>query len=146
MIKPARDIRPPHGSTSPAKCPLPASAESEMPSRSRQAAALETSCAFPIFGTCGPRGPTHFSEKPMAVTRYYPWTQPNRLQDEIKHVFDRFFGDEETDQSNVVTSQWTPRVDVKEEDKRFVILADIPGVDPKDIEVSMDKGILTIRA
>lgn len=81
----------------------------------------------------------------MAVTRYYPFTQPNRLQDEIKQVFDRFFGDEEADQSNVVTSQWTPRVDVKEEDKRFVILADIPGVDPKDIDVSMDKGILTIR-
>jgi HSP20 family protein len=63
----------------------------------------------------------------------------------MKQVFDRFFGEEEGDQSNVVTSQWTPRVDVKEQDKRFVILADIPGVDPKDIEVSMDKGILTIR-
>jgi Molecular chaperone (small heat shock protein) len=44
-----------------------------------------------------------------------------------------------------VTSQWTPRVDIKEEDKRFVILADIPGVDPKDIDISMDKGILAIR-
>lgn len=81
----------------------------------------------------------------MTVTRYYPWAQPNRFQDEIKQVFDRFFGEDDADQSNVVTSQWTPRVDVKEEDKRFVILADIPGVDPKDIEVSMDKGILTIR-
>ena len=81
----------------------------------------------------------------MAITRYNPWTQPTRFQDEIKQVFDRFFNDEETDQSNVVTSQWAPRVDVREEDKRFVILADIPGVDPKDIEVSMDKGILTIR-
>jgi HSP20 family protein len=81
----------------------------------------------------------------MTVTRYYPWAQPSRFQDEMKQVFDRFFADDETDQSNVVTSQWTPRVDVKEEDKRFVILADIPGVDPKDIEVSMDKGILTIR-
>jgi len=81
----------------------------------------------------------------MTITRYYPWAQPKRFQDEIKQVFDRFFNEDETDQSNVVTSQWTPRVDVKEEDKRFVILADIPGVDPKDIEVSMDKGILTIR-
>jgi len=81
----------------------------------------------------------------MTITRYYPWAQPNRFQDEIKQVFERFFGDEETDQSNVVTSQWLPRVDVREEDKRFLILADIPGVDPKDIEVSMDKGILTIR-
>jgi HSP20 family protein len=45
----------------------------------------------------------------------------------------------------VVTSQWTPRVDIKEEPDRFVIQADIPGVDPKDIEVHMEKGILTIK-
>ena len=81
----------------------------------------------------------------MTITRYNPWTQPNRFQDEMKQVFERFFSDEQADQSNVVTSQWAPRVDVREEDKRFVILADIPGVDPNEIEVSMDKGILTIR-
>ena len=81
----------------------------------------------------------------MTVTRYYPWAQNNRFQDEMKQVFDRFFGDEEGDQSNVVTSEWAPRVDIKEEDKRFIILADIPGVDPKNIEVQMDKGILTIK-
>jgi HSP20 family protein len=81
----------------------------------------------------------------MTITRYYPWAQPSRFQDEIKHVFGRFFTDEATSQSNVSASQWTPRVDVKEEDRRFVILADIPGVDPKDIDVSMDKGVLTIR-
>jgi HSP20 family protein len=81
----------------------------------------------------------------MAITRYYPWTQSHRFQDEMKQVFDRFFSDEEGDQSNVVTSQWTPRVDIKEEDKRFVILADIPGVEPGAIEVHMDNGILSIK-
>ena len=81
----------------------------------------------------------------MTITRYYPWGTQNRFQDEIKNVFDRFFGEDDTDQSNVVTSQWTPRVDIKEEANRFVILADIPGVDPKDIEVNMDKGILSIK-
>ena len=82
----------------------------------------------------------------MAITHYQrPWTTPNRFQDEFKQMFDRFFGEDEGDQSNVVTSQWTPRVDIKEEDKRFVILADVPGVDPKDIEVHMDKGILSIK-
>ena len=81
----------------------------------------------------------------MTTTRYYPWGQTNRFQDEIKQVFHRFLGEDETDQSNVVTSQWTPRVDIKEEEKRFVILADIPGVEPKDIEISMDKGILSIK-
>ena len=81
----------------------------------------------------------------MAIARYSPWSHTGRFQDEMKQIFDRFFTEEEGDQSNVVTSQWTPRVDIKEEEKRFVILADIPGVDPKDIDVSMDKGILSIK-
>lgn len=81
----------------------------------------------------------------MNLTRYRPWSTSPVFQDEIKNVFDRFFNDEDSDQSNVVTSQWAPRVDIKEQDKRFVIFADIPGVDPKDIEVNMDKGILSIR-
>ena len=82
----------------------------------------------------------------MTITRYNPWqVQGSNFQDEIRNVFDRFFNADETDQSNVVTSQWTPRVDIKEEDNRFVILADIPGVDPKDIEITMEKGILSIK-
>ncbi len=81
----------------------------------------------------------------MTITRYYPWAQNRRFQEEIKQVFDRFAGEDNTDQSNVVTSQWTPRVDIKEEDKRFVILADIPGVDPNAIEIQMDKGVLSIK-
>jgi HSP20 family protein len=69
----------------------------------------------------------------------------NPLQEEIKQVFDRFFGDVDTDASSVVTSQWVPRVDIKEEPERFVILADLPGMDPNQIEVNMDKGMLSIR-
>ena len=81
----------------------------------------------------------------MAITHYRPWNASTGLQTEIRQVFDRFFGDDTSDQSNVVTSQWAPRVDIKEEDKRFVILADVPGVDPATIEVHMDKGILAIK-
>jgi len=82
----------------------------------------------------------------MAITRYNPWQlHGGNVHDEIRNVFDRFFNTEETDQSNVVTSQWTPRVDIKEEDTRFAIFADIPGVDPKDIEITMEKGILSIK-
>ena len=69
----------------------------------------------------------------------------NPLQDELQQVFERFFGDNETDSSSVVTSQWVPRVDIKEEANRFVIFADLPGVDPSTIEVDMDKGVLSIK-
>jgi HSP20 family protein len=81
----------------------------------------------------------------MSIVRHTPWNSPNGLQSEIKQVFDKFFGEADSDQSNVVTSQWMPRVDIREEESRFVILADVPGVDPKDIEIHMDKGILTIK-
>lgn len=39
---------------------------------------------------------------------------------------------------------WAPAVDVKEEPARFVVRADLPGIEPKDIEVTMDHGALTI--
>jgi len=81
----------------------------------------------------------------MSITRYTPWTHSGNLQDELKQVFDKFFGESDSDQSNVVTSQWVPRVDIREEPERFVIQADIPGVEPKDIEIQMDKGILSIK-
>lgn len=81
----------------------------------------------------------------MNITRYSPWVSNGHLQDELRGVFDRFFNTDDSDQSNVVTSQWAPRVDIREEDKRFVILADIPGVDPRQIEVHMDKGILSLK-
>ena len=78
--------------------------------------------------------------------RHSGWKhQHNPLQDELKQVFERFFGDNETDSSSVVTAQWVPRVDIKEEANRFVILADLPGVDPTTIEVDMDKGVLSIK-
>lgn len=83
----------------------------------------------------------------MSLSRYNIGL-PNNIRDEFKQAFDifnKFAQIDEGDQSNVVTSQWAPRVDIKEENERFLIQADIPGVDPKDIEISMDKGILSIK-
>lgn len=40
---------------------------------------------------------------------------------------------------------WTPRVDIKEEPERYLVRADIPGVDPKDIDITLENGVLTLR-
>lgn len=80
----------------------------------------------------------------MNLSRQFS-TAPRHLQDEIKQVFEKFLNPEDSDASSVVTSQWVPRVDIKEETDRFVIFADLPGVDPESIEVQMDKGILSIK-
>lgn len=51
----------------------------------------------------------------------------------------------ELDWPEVSFTNWTPTVDVKEEEKRFVIHADVPGVKAADIDVSMENGLLTIK-
>lgn len=83
----------------------------------------------------------------MSLMRYQQaWPAQARVHDDMKQIFDRFLNHADSpDESAVVTSQWVPRVDISEEAERFVILADLPGVDPQHVEVLMDKGILTIK-
>ena len=84
----------------------------------------------------------------MSLVRYEPWSLFNRFQEELNSLTrNDYFGrdDSDADNSNIVTSHWRPAVDIKEEENRFVIQADIPGVDPKDIEIMMEKGVLTLK-
>ena len=41
--------------------------------------------------------------------------------------------------------QWRPAVDIKEEEERYVVTADLPGVELSDVEITMDKGALLIK-
>lgn len=79
----------------------------------------------------------------MNVVRREPLNYLNQFQNEINRLFRHdALGDED---SNVATSSWMPAVDIKEEDKHFLIRADIPGVEGKDIDVTMENGLLSIR-
>jgi len=76
----------------------------------------------------------------MAVVRYEPWNVVSQLQSEINRVFGNL---NDTD-SNSATSEWSPAVDVREYSNRFQLLLDVPGVDPKDVEITLDNGVLTV--
>jgi HSP20 family protein len=73
----------------------------------------------------------------MTIVRYEPWTLVSRFQ---RHI-DRALG-ETADGASV---SWIPHVDIHEEAERFVVAADLPGVDGKDIDITADKGVLTIK-
>jgi len=75
----------------------------------------------------------------MSLVRYEPWGLLGQLSKELDRGF------RSTESSDVATSDWTPAVDIKENNDGFVIVADIPGVDPKDIEVHMENGVLAIK-
>ncbi len=85
----------------------------------------------------------------MSLVRYEPVNYFNRFRKDMDRLFGSMGGlmssfDDEED-SSIVTSQWAPAVDIREEDHQFVINADIPGVPAKDIEVSMENNMLTIK-
>ena len=73
----------------------------------------------------------------MTIVRYEPWALVSRIQRQL----DRALG-EVADSASV---SWIPHVDVREEADRFVVTADVPGVEGKDLEVTADKGVLTIK-
>lgn len=76
----------------------------------------------------------------MAIVRYQPWGLLNQLQKELERTHQGTGGD-----GSIATAEWAPAVDIKEENDRFVLHADIPGVKPEDIDVSMEDGVLTIK-
>ena len=81
----------------------------------------------------------------MSLSRNAIWGTTSTFPSDIRQAFERFVQRDESDSSNVTASQWAPRVDIKEEDQRFVIFVDVPGIDPATIEVSMEKSILSIK-
>lgn len=82
----------------------------------------------------------------MNVIRYEPLGTLRRFHDEISRLFDEsYYGSVNGDQSSAATSHWAPAVDIKEETDRYVLRADVPGVDSKDIDISMENGVLTIK-
>ena len=73
----------------------------------------------------------------------HPWSLMNRWQRELDQVFNGALGGSEPVIAN--NAAWMPSVDVREENERFVVRADLPGLAAKDIEVSAEDGVLTIR-
>lgn len=76
----------------------------------------------------------------MALMRYEPWQGARQLQEEIN----RLIGSWSNNESSGATADWVPSVDINEYDDRFQLFVDVPGVDPKDVEITLDNGVLII--
>lgn len=81
----------------------------------------------------------------MTMTRYEPWKALNEFHNDINRLFDHRISGMHHDDTQVATSDWVPAVDVKEETNQYLIYVDVPGVEAKDIEITMEKGVLSIK-
>jgi HSP20 family protein len=80
----------------------------------------------------------------MNVIRYSPWGLMDRLHRDVDRLFSARLLNEQDDETGEIGS-WLPAVDIKEEDDRFVIRADVPGVAAEDLEVAMEDGCVSIQ-
>jgi HSP20 family protein len=67
------------------------------------------------------------------------------LRNQINRVFDDFWGGSSLAARNEIAAGFWPQVDVTETDKEVKVSADIPGVESRNIDVSVEDGMLTIK-
>lgn len=67
------------------------------------------------------------------------------LQREMNRLMDDFFGGAPLAPADELSGAFLPSVDIKENDKEFVVSAEIPGLDDKDVEVLLSGDSLTIK-
>ena len=78
----------------------------------------------------------------MRVFRYEPWS----LLEQFRNEVNRLSGSQENGDgsSYIATSDWTPAVDIVENDEAYVLQVDVPGIDPERIDIQMENGVLSI--
>jgi len=79
----------------------------------------------------------------MNMIHYEPYRLLNRAVD-FNRLFSELLPSYEREET-AAGYDWAPAVDFKEENNRYIIHADIPGVKAEDIDVSLENGVLTIK-
>lgn len=76
------------------------------------------------------------------ITRFEPFRGATTLQDQVNRLFNDVL-DRTGEESSLTT--WAPSVDIYETEHELVVKADLPEVDPKDLDIRVENNILTIR-
>jgi HSP20 family protein len=76
----------------------------------------------------------------MSLVRYEPYN----LFDQFNSDLSRLLGT--TASRNLAAAgEWMPAVDIREEEDRYLLVADLPGVDRKDVEITVEEHVLTFK-
>jgi len=76
----------------------------------------------------------------MTLVRYEPYNLFDNFNSEIS----RLLGSPRAGNPGT-PRDWSPAVDIREEEDRYVVVADLPGVDRKDVDITVEDNILTFK-
>jgi HSP20 family protein len=60
-------------------------------------------------------------------------------------LFDRFFEDWDMPSLFDADAEWAPAFDISENEKEYVITAELPGIDIKDVDITLSEGVLSVK-
>jgi HSP20 family protein len=74
------------------------------------------------------------------VMRWDPFRDLMGIQSELNRLFGRTYAGD-----GGAAGAWVPPLDIYEEKDRFVVALELPGIDPADVEVSVEDSVLTVK-
>jgi HSP20 family protein len=77
------------------------------------------------------------------IVRWNPIRELVNLRNEMDRLFDDFAGQSLTERYQPTT--WGLALDIAEDDKGFIVKASVPGVQPEDLDITVEDNILTIK-
>jgi HSP20 family protein len=77
----------------------------------------------------------------MAITRWDPFREVAALQNRVNALFHDFH----EGKSATTTASFIPAVDIYEDDKKVVLKLEVPGIAEKDLDVSIENNVLTVK-
>ena len=78
------------------------------------------------------------------ITRWDPLKEMEELQNRMATLFGRAPVRKEADKEAMTKADWAPLVDIAEDEKEYVIKAELPEVTKDDVKVNLQEGVLTI--
>ena len=81
----------------------------------------------------------------MELMRWTPHRNAWGLSNRMNQIFDEFFAPLAAKTAEPAFADWNPSADVYEEDAHYVIKAELPGVDRKNIHVDVENNVLVLK-
>ncbi len=79
------------------------------------------------------------------LTRYRPYASWPSFRGELDRFFENVMPDIlKGDNGDFDSRIWTPKMDLSETDKEFLMNMELPGIDKKDVVVNVEDGMITI--